>query len=251
MPCRGGQRCWTQDYIKMTSTLASHRPRQTKHGRTSYLVSRSHPHYSRRASNDTQTVSNIKVPLSSLARLNKTSIPVPQEPTMGWATLGVNHELHCLGRLRMSIFADHFYPDFTEEDKRNNRLHSLHCLDYLRQASQCHGDISLTTYYWRDGEQFPVADFESPKACVDWERIVKWQEERLWEPMSPGVLVHPTLGESSFSTYLSDGRGLMTGCTRRRRFPRRQWHVDRRWAKPWSRRSWEVAGIARGGGGNG
>lgn len=131
-----------------------------------------------------------------LARISKTSIQVPDEPDKSWATLGVIHELHCLGRLRMSIYMDHYYPDFTEEDKRLNQAHSEHCIDYLRQAAMCHGDTSLTTYYWSDDEIYPVADFNSPKACINWDVLADWQRERLWDPMKPGYLKHPKLGTS-------------------------------------------------------
>lgn len=113
---------------------------------------------------------------------------------MAWVTLGVIHELHCLGRLRMTIFSDYYYPNFTEADKKANRMHSAHCIDYLRQAAMCHSDISVTTYYWRDDDIFPVADFSSPKACANWDAVADWQKERLWDPLQPGYLQHPKFG---------------------------------------------------------
>ncbi|KAI1815497.1 hypothetical protein GGS20DRAFT_333095 [Poronia punctata] len=159
-----------------------------------------------KAWNDLIDLSNIKVPSSEISRIGKTSIQVPDEPGQSWATLGVIHELHCLGRLRMSIYMDHYYPDFTEEDKKLNQAHSEHCIDYLRQAAMCHGDVSLTTYHWQDDQIFPVADFNSSKACVNWDVLADWQRERLWDPMEPGYLKHPKLGAP-----FPDGNGTLIG----------------------------------------
>lgn len=50
--------------------------------------------------------------------------------------------------------------------------------------------------YWGDASAIPVADFDSPHACVNWEALVSWQQERRFDPKKPGYLRHPTLGKS-------------------------------------------------------
>ncbi|KAI1203628.1 hypothetical protein F5X97DRAFT_340768 [Nemania serpens] len=159
-----------------------------------------------KAWNDLIDLSNIKIPSSDIARAGLTSIPIPDEPDMSWASLGVIHELHCLSRLRMSIWTDHYYADFSDEERELNRAHSDHCLDYLRQAAMCHGDVSLTTYRWTDDSPLPVADFASPKVCVNWDALADWQRERLWDPLVPGLLKHPKFGAA-----FPDGNGSRIG----------------------------------------
>ncbi|KAH8890341.1 hypothetical protein GQ53DRAFT_824490 [Thozetella sp. PMI_491] len=139
-------------------------------------------------------LSNVKVSAEDVRAINKTSIEIPTDPGMVWATLGVNHELHCLDRLRQAIHPDFYFPDWTPEERKRNQMHSRHCIDYLRQAAMCHGDLSLTTYYWAEDSAIPIADFDTPHACVNWDAIQKWEEERVFRPLTPGLLMHPKFG---------------------------------------------------------
>lgn len=141
-------------------------------------------------------MSNIKVPVESLKPLGKSSIRPPDETDKAWVTLGVNHELHCLRRLRHSLYHEYYFPNMTEQDAALDRMHSAHCIDYLRQTAMCRGDVSLTTYYWVNSGRLPVADFDAPRVCVNWERLAAWQRERVFDPMKPGWLQHPSLGKS-------------------------------------------------------
>jgi len=157
----------------------------------------------RLATNSAQ-VSNIKIAADELRGLNKTTwVEIPDEPGMVWATLGVNHELHCLKRIRQALYPKYYFPEYTEEELELNLLHSAHCIDYLRQAAMCHGDVSITTYYWKPDDRLPVADFDAPHACVNWDALASWQNERLVDIMRPGWLKHPTLGMSSRYLTLS------------------------------------------------
>ncbi|KAF3004009.1 hypothetical protein E8E14_008793 [Neopestalotiopsis sp. 37M] len=137
---------------------------------------------------------HIKVSGEDLRAINKTSIALPDENDMYWGTLSVNHEIHCLKRLREALYGEHYFPDLTAEEKQMNLVHSTHCVEILRQAAQCRGDTSIVTMYWGDASAIPVADFDSPHACVNWEALVSWQQERRFDPKKPGYLRHPTLG---------------------------------------------------------
>ncbi|KAL4909725.1 hypothetical protein BDW74DRAFT_173219 [Aspergillus multicolor] len=57
---------------------------------------------------------------------------------------GVYHQMHCLSRLRKSLYRERHYPN---EDDESVEHHFLHCLNVLRQAILCHGNISLA-YWW-------------------------------------------------------------------------------------------------------
>ncbi|KAI8626640.1 hypothetical protein F5Y19DRAFT_445614 [Xylariaceae sp. FL1651] len=156
-------------------------------------------------------LSNIAVSSSSLSKINKTSILVPdsdESDPLAWVTLGVNHELHCINRLREIIYSDHYHADWTDAERVRNRQHADHCLDYLRQTSMCHADVSVTTYWWGEGSPLPVADFETPHACADWDAISEFQRSRLFKPMEPGVLKHPLYGPA-----FPDGDGDKIGVT--------------------------------------
>jgi hypothetical protein len=93
-----------------------------------------------------------------------------------------------------------------------------HCLDFLRQAAMCHGDVGLVTYQWSPDNLIPVAN-ATIHECVDWTAIDKWTKERTVDMMKPGWLIHPTKGTLIFllpflyspipnSIYLSDKSGI-------------------------------------------
>lgn len=68
-----------------------------------------------------------------------------------------------------------------------------HCLDFLRQASICHGDVGLITFQWSPTSLIPVANATTHE-CVNWDSIREWTKKRTVDMMKPGWLIHPTLG---------------------------------------------------------
>ncbi|CCD45412.1 hypothetical protein BofuT4_P044300.1 [Botrytis cinerea T4] len=62
--------------------------------------------------------------------------------------LTVHHNLHCLRRLRQSIFPEHYYANWTDEDREDDRHHQLHCLESLRSSMICQPDLAPLPYYW-------------------------------------------------------------------------------------------------------
>jgi len=132
------------------------------------------------------------------------SVRVPGESSY-IGTLNVYHELHCLKRLHQYMYQDHYYPDFNEHELEMNRLHSEHCIDFLRQSSMCHGDIGLITFEWSPTNRIPVANATTHQ-CVDWNKLDRWTKDRSVDMMQPGWLVHPQLGLA-----YPDGMGSTTG----------------------------------------
>jgi len=108
-------------------------------------------------------------------------------------TLNVYHEIHCLKRLHQYMYQDYYWPDLDAHQLEMNRLHNEHCIDFLRQAAMCHGDVGLITFEWKAESRIPVANATTHQ-CVDWEKLDKWTKERTVDMMKPGWLVHPTLG---------------------------------------------------------
>ncbi|KGO69687.1 Protein of unknown function DUF3328 [Penicillium italicum] len=108
-------------------------------------------------------------------------------------TLNVYHELHCIKRLYQFSYPEYYFPNMTKEENEVNRLHNEHCLDFLRQASMCHGDVGLITFQWSPTSRIPVANATTHE-CVNWKAIDEWTKERTVDMMKPGWLVHPMYG---------------------------------------------------------
>ncbi|KAI0432183.1 hypothetical protein F5Y09DRAFT_354186 [Xylaria sp. FL1042] len=151
--------------------------------------------------------SHVRVSGEDLRRVNKTSIPLPGEKDTYWGILGVIHELHCLKRIRQYMYKDYYFPNLTAEQERLNLLHNDHCIEILRQATMCRGDVSIITMFWQDDNPIPVTDFSVPHACVNWDALYVWAKERSFDPMKPGYLQHPTLG-ASFADGHNHGIGV-------------------------------------------
>lgn len=84
------------------------------------------------------------------------------------------HQIHCLGVIRRDYYKlamgiqtdDHFV--IKEEAKRQlAHEHSGHCFDYLRQAFECSGDMTLE---WprteKDGSRFQTDGTGIPHVCA-------------------------------------------------------------------------------------
>ena len=51
----------------------------------------------------------------------------------------------------------------------------------------CRADMSLATFYWRDGK--PVSRVESERECVNWEIIDKWARDQMVDVSDTSILV--------------------------------------------------------------
>jgi hypothetical protein len=58
-----------------------------------------------------------------MARLGRTKgVQLPDGDYLG--TLNVFHDLHCLRRVTRLLYADHYFPNITAEDRELNILHA-------------------------------------------------------------------------------------------------------------------------------
>lgn len=89
------------------------------------------------------------------------------------------HQLHCVARIREMIIS---YPSLLKlnpilgEEDRYYR-HTLHCVDYLRQAVMCNADLTLVS----TGQDLEF-DHSPPRQCRDWDAVVNWVNRWKWVP---------------------------------------------------------------------
>ena len=91
------------------------------------------------------------------------------------------------------MYESHYFPNLTAREAHENRLHSFHCLDLLRQTVMCKADVSLVTMRWGHTQQMPLGNFSTSHTCRSWDAIDQWAGEHAPKRlMEPGWLKHPT-----------------------------------------------------------
>jgi len=78
------------------------------------------------------------------------------------------HQIHCLSVIRAALY--HFSEGV---DQTVPLVHTLHCLDSLRQEVMCHADSDLL--YTEDGKIFGDGQV---RECKDWDKLRSWTEHR-------------------------------------------------------------------------
>lgn len=96
------------------------------------------------------------------------------------------HSLHCLNALRQALDKDYYrkLPEFKAHDVSQflkqddfDRIHMDHCIDRIRQALQCHGDLSPSPMYSWDGFILALGR-GSQHTCRKWQPIRDWATNR-------------------------------------------------------------------------
>ncbi|KAI9704085.1 MAG: hypothetical protein M1836_006946 [Candelina mexicana] len=119
---------------------------------------------------DISLVEGFILPASDLPKVRKGEDAVAAEGGY-FAVLEVYHQLHCLNMLRKATYPNHYPVPFSAHE---TRVHLDHCIDYLRLALQCHGDVSVITHHWVNGTDVPKADFSTQHKCRDFDGILAW-----------------------------------------------------------------------------
>ncbi|KAI5865377.1 hypothetical protein GGS23DRAFT_558960 [Durotheca rogersii] len=99
--------------------------------------------------------------------------------------LGAIHQLHCLSRLRYTIF----YPGRFEEFDGGHlaQLHLLHCIEYLREIIMCLGDVTVEPVGWNTTTLTYIAEKDQVRQCRRFDKIYDWATEAANEvPNAPG-----------------------------------------------------------------
>lgn len=98
------------------------------------------------------------------------------------------HSLHCLNAVRRELGSEYYSkqpPSHIEMATQNAtafppdwaRIHIDHCLDQLRQAIQCHGDLSPVPLYNHPGVPIGLGVGQT-HTCRKWEPIREWMDDR-------------------------------------------------------------------------
>ncbi|KAK8013578.1 hypothetical protein PG991_009171 [Apiospora marii] len=112
-----------------------------------------------------------------------------------YMTVSVFHGLHCIQRLHRYIYRDHYYPKLTEDNEFSLKVHTHHCLDWLRQYVQCNADTTLIPIRWAESIPTPIARDTGERTCVAWQPIMDFMKSRSFDPLAPGMLNHPVFGD--------------------------------------------------------
>lgn len=134
---------------------------------------------------------NIRVSKTELETAHQKSIELPEGGGyLSW--LGAFHELHCLKFVRQWTYKDYYHPNLTAGEVVHYQEHSDHCIEYLRQAAMCHGDMSLVGFDWEREKEKPVMSLRrSPHMCVDWEQFMLSMKERVVDHKELARLTNP------------------------------------------------------------
>ncbi|KAK1995763.1 hypothetical protein LX36DRAFT_561358, partial [Colletotrichum falcatum] len=52
--------------------------------------------------------------------------------------------------------------------------HADHCIDYIRQAIMCQGDLTPIYFEWRDDRKAYRAEQSNIHQCRSWDAIFEW-----------------------------------------------------------------------------
>lgn len=96
-------------------------------------------------------------------------------PSLYRVTLDVIHQLHCLNQVRMRIDHTYYYPDLPPDFQRS---HIDHCIDHIRQALQCHADLTPLGLIADEDPRYSETVYNVPHTCRDFERLREWAKER-------------------------------------------------------------------------
>ena len=149
-----------------------------------------------------------------LSKTSHESVALKSDPDKHIYGISMYQQLRCLNIIRKSFYREISYPSFTDEMFQTQKSKNISipidkpladladdCFDFLRQAIQCHGDVSMTYFRnenhnisRRDGNESPADDFGNndmqPRAGGD---SFFWDVEhscRALEPIDEWVAAH-------------------------------------------------------------
>ncbi|KAI9733124.1 MAG: hypothetical protein M1834_003671 [Cirrosporium novae-zelandiae] len=88
----------------------------------------------------------------------------------------VFHSLHCLNALRKVIYKD-YYAEEIKSDFGLQSLHIDHCMDQLRQAVQCAGDLTPVTIVPVYNGTLGLGETERTHTCRNFQSLLDWKAE--------------------------------------------------------------------------
>jgi len=99
-------------------------------------------------------------------------LPSLFESTSEGFVLAVMHQLHCVGNLK------HAVVEFENSGTSTVPFeHMHHCVEILRQAIMCHGDLTLERPDFEGPAYRDASGWGNVHFCRDWTRILDWVSE--------------------------------------------------------------------------
>ncbi|KAJ3558166.1 hypothetical protein NM688_g1083 [Phlebia brevispora] len=106
------------------------------------------------------------------------SAPFDENPDYYIVQLSMFHQMHCLNTIRKALRPDYYTDPVTGLldgfSPRGLRAHMKHCVDNLRQAIMCAGDISPIVWHWSDEDQGNIVNLDVPHSCRSYDSLAAW-----------------------------------------------------------------------------
>ncbi|KAH8655086.1 hypothetical protein BGZ60DRAFT_347907, partial [Tricladium varicosporioides] len=121
------------------------------------------------------TVGFVSLTASQNSELSNSTVESLSQPGSYPVALGVFHQLHCLNYLRILLY--HQEGDGKGENDAQRSHHTNHCLDYLRQVIQCHGDTTPLSVYYEKSSSGYAFNHAVTHSCRNFDSIYNWAVE--------------------------------------------------------------------------
>jgi hypothetical protein len=114
----------------------------------------------------------------SASRLSDPTVPSPSQPSKYLVGLSVFHQLHCLSRIRRLLHPERYpWQLGANISAVETRVHDNHCVDLIRQALMCAGDVSPIHWEWKEDVGMALPSAKGKHTCRRWEGIMQWAKE--------------------------------------------------------------------------
>ncbi|KAI1323299.1 hypothetical protein F5Y16DRAFT_403601 [Xylariaceae sp. FL0255] len=130
-----------------------------------------------------------RIPESQAIHLEPSTAEIHGDPGNYVVTIEVFHSLHCLDELRKTIWPE-YYGTLEERYNVSRELatmHQDHCVEALREAIMCGGDITPHSWQYVPGTDHITAKGVGQHSCRDFDAIKKWAIENSmsgnWAPV--------------------------------------------------------------------
>ncbi|KAK8068721.1 hypothetical protein PG994_005337 [Apiospora phragmitis] len=152
----------------------------------------------------------LQIPREQARLLPNKTIPVHLDKPDSFAVgLSVFHDLHCLNTIRKGLDYFNYQMWNDTHNPLNTPLHLLdddhrlggpldpphlsHCIDHLRQAIQCHSDISPVVWQWSEAAQDNKIYGTTVRTCRNFAAVRAWATEHdyskiIYSPEKPEEL---------------------------------------------------------------
>ena len=96
-----------------------------------------------------------------------------------FAMVHVFHLVHCLDEMRKWAHYDHYHlPKYGRSPPETFWNHKNHCMYMLLENLLCQSPSDVIVHHWRETYTVPLADFNPPRQCRNFDALTAWAKER-------------------------------------------------------------------------